>query len=133
MKHLVAVYGSLKKGFGNYSVMESAKGKFITEAITKESNYVMDGYGYPYVVFNDSEHARAVKVEIYEVDDIGLKMHLDRLEGHPTFYKREKLKFITAIRRELEAWMYIYQGDIKANELLIDNDNCYNWQENLVR
>lgn len=122
----VAVYGSLKKDFGNYGVMQDAKGKFLTKAITKNSNFIMDGHGFPYVVRDTSKNAGKVSVEIYEVDEDGLQK-IDWLEGHPTFYKREEEVFI-ADGKEITAWIYIYQSPITANtELTVSG--VYTWLE----
>jgi len=120
-KPLVAVYGSLKRGFGNYGVMEMAGGKYLCTTRTKENKFVMDGWAYPYVVYSNAPQKGKVEVEIFEVENI---KPLDRLEGHPSFYKRELVEFENGMR----AWMYIYQGNIDPNENL-KNGDTYIWQE----
>jgi len=119
---LVAVYGSLKRGYGNYHVMENAQGDFISEGVTKET-FDMNGSGFPYIIKNPKGFP--VKVEVFEVQDI---QPLDWLEGNPTFYKREKQKILFEDGVEIEAWIYIYQGSIEANEELLEN-NIYTWKE----
>lgn len=79
----VAVYGTLKKGFGNHRVMEKAQGKFIKEDYV-EINHLWT-CGFPMVKFvkeGDTPSNKWLKVEIYEVDDKGVTWPLDRLEGY---------------------------------------------------
>jgi len=119
---LVAVYGSLKRGYGNYPTMERAKGKFITEAV---SNFkvVMDGHAYPYI--NIDNNGYKLSVELFEVNEDGLKV-LDSLEGHPTFYKREVKTFTGADGNQYEAWVYILQDFVEHNEELLKGE-VYVW------
>ena len=78
----VAVYGTLKKGFGNHFLLEGSK--FLGTA-TSEDRFCLGEYVFPAVV--PSPDGVAIEVEIYEVDDRVLK-RLDALEGYPDFYNR---------------------------------------------
>lgn len=51
--------------------------------------------------------------EVYRVSDSTMK-RLDQLEGHPTFYKREKIKLRFF---NLTAWVYFYQTPERFNSL----------------
>jgi len=44
--------------------------------------------------------------ELYEVDNEVLEA-LDRLEGHPRFYRRERTEVLVGNRR-VDAWIYLY-------------------------
>jgi len=128
-KHLVAVYGSLKRGYGNFRVMERAKGKFILEAISKKT-FVMDGSGYPYINYATGENAHPIFVELFEVDEWGFTNPLDSLEGHPHFYKRELETFVLPDGTEVEAWVYVLQSAVEANLGLlkeINGQTVYFW------
>ena len=83
--HLVAVYGTLKKGFGNHRLL--AQSRFVGEALTEPNFTLLHLGGFPGIVRSGDT---AVSCEVYEVDDITLA-RLDRLEGHPTFYERQPL------------------------------------------
>ena len=127
MKELVAVYGSLKKGYGNHRVMEMANGRYVGVGVTQKDEFIMDGHGYPYIIrAKDNPLKRRVLVEVYEVPKEGLLRHLDSLEGHPHFYKREKEKIRMENGDVVDAWLYIYQSNIKANPNLIEK-NIYVW------
>lgn len=97
-KHKVFVYGSLKKGFGNSQLLETAK--FICEDTTKESSFNMFSFG----GFPGLNRGGAFKIsgELYEVDDIDLA-RLDRLESNGSFYQREQVELDSGDK----AWMYI--------------------------
>ena len=95
MSHLVFVYGSLKKGFGNnYHLQENAEylGDFVTEPIF--TMYSLGGF--PAI----REKGRTpITGEVYRVGSLS---SLDRLEGHPTFYKRQEISTPYG-----KAWVYI--------------------------
>ncbi len=126
---LVAVYGSLKRGFGNYHCMERANGEFVSTAKTEDANFIMEGSGFPYVVRNNSEMGGKVAVELFKVNKAGVLNDLDSLEGHPTFYKRELMFFEKPDGIVVEAWLYIYQDYIGGDESLRDYEGTYVWKE----
>lgn len=75
---LIAVYGTLKKGFGNHRVMEDAGGRFAwTDYLQFER---MSSWGFPRVKFSTTSN-KWLKVELYEVEEEWILNHLDRLEG----------------------------------------------------
>lgn len=111
MRHLVFVYGTLKRGHGNHRLLESSE--FIGEAIT-EKPHPMYVSGLPYLMEhpNEGDAGKHVIGEMYEVNPIVLR-NLDRLEGHPRLYER-KLIEVRGIDDEIRrtAWGYYYQGKI---------------------
>lgn len=88
-KHLIAVYGTLKKGFGNHRLLENSK--FIGSYVT-ESNHVMIHHGIP-EASPEWEIGSQLSVELYEVDDSTL-LELDALESAPDWYYRYPVKLI---------------------------------------
>lgn len=104
MEHLVGVYGTLKKGKGNQRVMQYAGGEFVADAKTKQPMRLCIS-GLPYLIKGTHEDGHFVQMELYLVDDLGLKA-LDALEGHPHFYEREKLEVVTAEGEEMTPWVY---------------------------
>jgi len=113
MEHLIFVYGTLRKGFGNHHLLENAE--FLGTGRTKEK-YKMTANGIPFV--SKSEPVSYIIGEVYEVDKKTLK-RLDRLEGHPDWYKREKVKIILETGKEVEAWIYF--NEISQGRHLIKN------------
>lgn len=96
MKNLVFVYGSLKQGFGNHSLLADST-KLGTHVTPPE--YSMYSLGaYPYVKVGGYT---AIHGEVYEVDDETMG-DLDRLEGVPVFYNRHPIKTLWG-----EAVMYV--------------------------
>lgn len=105
--HLVFVYGSLKKGFSNHSLI--ANSKFLGSTETVGRNYRMFSLSYfPTVAETDSTDF-AVIGELYEVDSNTLR-ELDLLEGNGHLYNRKLVKVYCGLD-VVEAWMYLRMPD----------------------
>ena len=126
---VVAVYGTLKKGFNNHPLMSGAR--FICNAVTADDNYTMTVYPgglFPIVAMSKSRDAGKVAVEIYEVDKETLDT-LDVLEGHPEFYRREKVTFTSDKDGQLIiAWMYMFPPDSIIPNTLLKKNGVYRWE-----
>jgi gamma-glutamylcyclotransferase (GGCT)/AIG2-like uncharacterized protein YtfP len=85
--HTVFAYGTLKAGFHNHWHIQGAK--FLGVGETVESYKMYDLGHYPGV--KKEEGPTPITGEIYEINDEQLAA-CDRLEGHPNFYNREKVK-----------------------------------------
>jgi gamma-glutamylcyclotransferase (GGCT)/AIG2-like uncharacterized protein YtfP len=91
--HLLFVYGTLKRPYGNNHVMTDKGATFIGTALTLDK-FVMFGAGIPFVWKPTAHYSAAhpdtlayVVGEVWQVNDEGLEA-TDRLEGHPRFYRR---------------------------------------------
>lgn len=82
----VFVYGTLKRGYGNHTVMQDAEGIYITNAVIKGTMYDLGTF--PGVRL---EGEGKIYGEIYYVGSQEGINRLDRLEGHPGFYKRREI------------------------------------------
>jgi len=105
MAHVVAVYGTLKRGFGNHRVI--APGQFLGTDTTP--GFVMHSLGgFPGVVRGDG----TIHIEVYAVDDQTMGS-LDCLEGYRAsdplrgFYDRVQID-----TRFGRAWLYVYNGSL---------------------
>ncbi len=98
----VFVYGTLKKGYENHKYLERSGVKFIGEAKTVQK-YVMYFNKYPYV--SKDKAISHIHGELYFVDEKVLK-DLDKLEGHPDWYRREIVQIRLENGKELEAYLY---------------------------
>ena len=103
MKHYLFTYGTLKKGFSNHHLLEGAQ--FLGPAKTLEK-YSMYESGIPFVF--KGEAVSHIYGELYRVDELTLKK-VDRLEGHPGWYRREEIQVLTAEGSNGTAWLYFYQ------------------------
>ena len=77
--NLIAVYGTLKKGFGNYYTYLTSS-KHLGNGKTKDK-YPLVVDGLPYL-FEKKGEGYNVKVDVFKVSDANLK-NIDMLEGHP--------------------------------------------------
>lgn len=86
--HTIFVYGTLKRGFGNNTLLQRGEAEFLGEATTVDRMYLCQG-GIPYASRQAPDELMAfpIKGEAYRVDDETLNA-LDRLEGHPHHYIR---------------------------------------------
>ena len=100
MQHKVAVYGTLRLGFGLNYVLEDSTFLGQVRAALPYSMY--DTGGFPALVHSTQESP--LTFEVYEVDDATLRM-LDVVEGVPTLYDRESL----TLPRYGEVGVYVYQ------------------------
>lgn len=96
----VAVYGTLKRGFGNHRLIDGQGGEFIGETTLK--GFEMFSAGYFPVVYPSSEQD-TITIQVFDVDDI---RPLDSLEGHPTWYKRQEVDTEYG-----KAWLYVMQDE----------------------
>jgi gamma-glutamylcyclotransferase (GGCT)/AIG2-like uncharacterized protein YtfP len=99
---IVFVYGTLRRGSWNHSLMHGAE--FLGAAKTKERLALYCG-ATPYLV--RAEPVSNVVGEVYRVDDELLAI-LDEHEGHPHWYRREGLDVILDHGGELRAWAYFF-------------------------
>lgn len=110
--HLVAVYGTLKKGFPNYERILSPLEK---KAQARIPNMIMVSLGaIPACVRWRDRDCSGVTCEIYEVDDKVLDS-MDQLEGVPKLYQREQVKLPFDLYGRRDAWMYVMQDELLTN------------------
>lgn len=121
--NFVAVYGTLRSGYGNNHLLSHAKRLDKGHTVDKLR---MTCQGIPYVLSGASEEGYHVVVEVYNVADDD--MHdLDRLEGHPNWYQRRKTKVRLDCGIEVEAWLYF--NDTYDNGVYYEDYRMYRQPE----
>jgi gamma-glutamylcyclotransferase (GGCT)/AIG2-like uncharacterized protein YtfP len=98
----IFVYGTLKRGHLRAPVL--AQQTFIEEVKTLPQYKLFDLGDFPGLM--QVENGNAIIGELYEVDETCLK-RLDRIEGHPTLYKRDNINLANGE----EAVAYFWQGN----------------------
>ena len=99
--NVVAVYGTLKKGFhNNHSYLRNSK--FLGKGYTKDK-YPLVVSGLPYLI-DKKDKGTNVRVDVFKVDDKTFK-DLDMLEGHPRWYRRRQIP-INVNNKVINAWIY---------------------------
>jgi gamma-glutamylaminecyclotransferase len=108
----IAVYGTLKNGFFNHYLLSDSI--FIGNFETVEK-YRMVENGIPYVNSQPCKDGNYIKVEIYQVDKDTL-FELDILEGHPNWYERKIIEFISSDGKTfVDAYIY-FNDTVKITE-----------------
>jgi len=106
--NIVAVYGTLRKGMGNYyRYLKNAK--HLGTGKTKDK-YPMQSKGIPYV-YDQKGQGYNVVVDVFKVGDMDLKP-LDQLEGHPNWYERKQIPIRLKNGKVITAWLYFMQGQM---------------------
>jgi len=101
----VFVYGSLKQGFYNHSLLEQEGVKLLGMGTVSDLVLVDLGY-YPGAI---PRKGSMIHGELYDINESVLA-NLDVLEGHPNYYRRE----LRLVQREGEpgvmAYVYVLPG-----------------------
>ena len=82
---LVFVYGTLKNGYCNHSVLGDSSG--LGGAVTVDEFHMCE-HAYPFLVESSELLSKRVRGEVYDVSPAVLG-RLDRLEGVPRLYVRK--------------------------------------------
>lgn len=108
MKVVVVVYGTLKRGCSNHSVMrDQSGGVFLGEETIKGLRMQALHGGYPGVVLDDAHH---VNTEVFEVDSLEM---LDWLEGYDPDQPEHGLYNRVEISTSYgPALVYVYNGEM---------------------
>lgn len=116
----VFVYGTLKRGLGNYITMQKAGGQFMGFDHI-EGNFKLAEIGGLPAVVPDLTKTNKVYGQLFCMDEEGLAV-LDLLEGHPNFYTRSKIRTES---RDKRAWVYFMQNRdwINGHSKVTDIDN----------
>jgi len=102
----VFVYGSLKQGYGNHTLLETSE--LVSEGKTVDDDYTMLSLGgFPGVLLQGTTR---ILGEVYEVTD-EVFQRLDRLEGFPSFYNRKEIEVEQEHGDVVSAWMYFLNED----------------------
>ena len=110
----VAVYGSLKKGFGNNQLLGDSELKGVDKTLPEWTMYSMGGF--PCIT---EEPGTSIHIEVYEVDEQVFR-RLDMLEGYPSFYNRKEIE-----TQYGTAWIYYIKD--KSSTMLLDNVESGEW------
>ncbi len=109
----VFVYGSLRRGQSNHSLLDGASFLGVCRTAPR---YTMWNLGaYPGVVPGGRD---AIVGEVYRIDKRTLA-RLDELEAYPVLYTRERISTPFG-----PAWMYIYQGSNRGGTRIASGDWC---------
>jgi len=92
----VFVYGTLRRREYNHHWMESANGTFVGEDALLAKR--VENFGLPAIIAEPKEEIHG---ELFSVPEDKM-WRLDLLEGHPNFYRREKVP----LQSGTEAWVY---------------------------
>lgn len=112
--NVVAVYGTLKKGYGNYSRCLQGQSIYMGAAKT-QSKYPLVIDGLPYLSPKEGV-GHNVEVDVFRVDDDTFA-GLDILESHPKWYVREEVPVVLDKGgKVVTAWVYFNDVSLEGKE-----------------
>jgi gamma-glutamylcyclotransferase (GGCT)/AIG2-like uncharacterized protein YtfP len=86
---LLFVYGSLKKGFDNHDLLKQHAKRLGKAKTVRKFGMFEDTFGnYPYLT---TDPLNQIYGELYEIKSKELMEKIDRFEGAPTYYQRQKI------------------------------------------
>lgn len=118
--NLVAVYGTLKKGYSNYHRFLGGA-KYIGSGETKDK-YPLLVSGLPYLI-EKKGLGHHVNVDVFKVTDSELA-NLDALEGHPRWYVRKQIPVLvgtnclTKQKIQYTCWVYFNPKNVQPTDIL---------------
>lgn len=102
MMTILAVYGTLKKGFYNHDYLMK-EATYIGKAILSPETVLYNLGRYPGLKLEEPSEDTGVEVELYEVTKPQLD-RLDRFEGHPNLFKRVEVTIDSFEIAEEPSW-----------------------------
>lgn len=110
-ENYLAVYGTLKRGNGNYNYYLSDS-KFVGAGTTKDK-YPLIVNGLPYLIDKEG-FGHNVEVDVFKVSDEVLR-DIDRLEGHPNWYNRRMIPIVVG-NKTINCWVYFNGKELRSGE-----------------
>ena len=142
-KHLMAVYGTLKRFNSNY--YHYLKFQTFVGSGKSVDKLKMVSSGIPYVLPKDNTNkGHHINVDVFSLRDKALKQ-IDLLEGHPNWYERKKTKIRLTNGSIVSAWLYFndsatddgnyiqnykqhnYKGSLYSKKSYTSNKNFNSW------
>jgi len=106
MNELVFVYGTLKRGYGNHSVIDREGNQFVSEAFLRGPFKMISLGAFPGVVEDTSLPDAEIQGEVFRVAEDNMAA-LDALEGNGRFYTRYQRQIWWPTEDPPEAWVYL--------------------------
>lgn len=122
-QHTIFVYGSLLSGLHNHETLRGAD--FMSAATTRPEYTMLDLGAFPGVCAGGTT---AIRGELWSCGPFVLS-RLDRLEGHPTFYRRTHIR-VRADGDEVNAEMYVLARTYAGERTCVPHGDWRCWLKN---
>lgn len=125
MEHLLFTYGTLMKDRSGHTKFGELK--YVCDATFDDYGIYDNGY-YPCAV---KVEGFKIKGEVYKVNDAQLEL-LDQYEDEGNLYIRKEVLVYTEDNKEMKAWFYEYNCDIKDLLLRCPKDEKWNLKKDPI-
>lgn len=134
---LVAVYGTLKRGYGNNRLLSSSE--FLQEDFVSDFALFYSGSSasFPVAMHEESQQGSKIKVEVWNIGDCAQTLRsLDSLEGVPWMYQRKTVVTDDGLSVEMyvgnpEFWTIEELGEVPSvSDNVVEDDapRIYEWR-----
>ena len=113
---ICAVYGSLRKPYGNHRVLKDSE--FLGTFKTEEKFNLYSLGAFPCITLNGETN---ITVELYKITDPKIAVGLDCLEGYPSFYNRKITSIIDNPFPEYDIWIYFIDNENYSDRKKIEH------------
>lgn len=117
----VFVYGTLKRGFSNHHIL-SGRSSLVSSDASIDGFKLFDLGAFPAAIMSADANDR-IHGEVFEIhhDKLGHTLAaLDRLEGHPTFYERQRREAIDETGLHHDVSVYVFLNHVRGAKLCSD-------------
>ncbi len=106
-KEYLFVYGSLKRGFENHSILSTAKYISKAQTTSKFAMFIEDNHNYPYIIESQKVIGMNIDGELYEIINKDTLNKVNAFEGVPFHFKCEDIYVQTDKNKSIKAKAYI--------------------------
>lgn len=127
--HDLFVYGTMLRGMRNHWRVEDSEflGEFKTALPYKMTVDFWRSTNHPVPYVSRAGRTARIRGELYRVDAATLKM-IDRYEGHPQVYRRERVKVFHTLNGEtVSAWVYFCEH--KKGPFIVNHGDFFRFVE----
>lgn len=114
--NLYAVYGTLKRGQGNYRLLDNEHSKFLGTTVTPKEFSLYHLGGFPGIKKRGNTE---VEIEVFEVNNEVVEQRVDNLEGYNGNNNPHNLYNKEIINTKFgKAYIYTYNYEVEENRLI---------------
>jgi len=121
------VYGSLKKGFDNHTILKKANYISKAQTIDKFAMYKEENRNYPYIVKNEII-GQSIEGELYQITREDVLKKIDEFEDAPKYFKHENI-WIKTRSQKIKATTYVLSNSKSS----LNQKPLKCWRENNIK
>jgi gamma-glutamylcyclotransferase (GGCT)/AIG2-like uncharacterized protein YtfP len=114
----IFVYGSLRKGGGKHYILQNGTRYICNDTLPDAVLYNIPNGSFPFPGLKLVTKGSEVIGDVLEITDEFLPATLDRFEGYPELYSRQKVETNSGH----VAWVYVFNHEVDEKNLITSGD-----------